>query len=558
MKTSISTLKVNQKAQKSVDTAESSINRFKRFLSSRKVGNDIPQNSEIQRAQNFITKFEPVAKGGGLMGNLMKGAGALILLPMLLAKGAMAGPMDVTSHMMGAYGGDKDAVQKDVQKAQQTKDKAKDDLDKTTESGKDISKSTVENVKNIDKDKKQGKLKPEDTPSDVEESQEALSQETPEKIEAMSGTSDVGELDVTVKDTNRFAELIARFEKLTKAGSFMEGKPEVVGGGPGQKVKRMGAGLLDALTFNAFDFDKKNKKRKEGKDEEVTEVPIKITKAAPQEDMMGQKKPTPTGSMDTESEDFAALTAVSALEGGDSQSRADVAQSIYNRQADGTYGGSVKDVVTADGQYQPAYKDPNVSKGPGTKTSKEFKNITDRKSAVVAMMSYYERRGQDVTRKQMEELYDKTAADLQNPELQSEAAKHVGGRTEFLGGKVKGDDVVDRGGSADNAFFQEYGSGKQMERGAVDNPLLTSDASQVEGRSIDKSAPEQYPEYDVAQGGGGGQPTILALPPEDAPSPKPTPSMPQQAQPQSPEFIPLGEDSATTLAMMQIQGLGAS
>ena len=274
--------------------------------------------------------------------------------------------------------------------------------------------------------------------------------------------------------------------------------------------------------------------------------------------MMGQKKPTPTGSMDTESEDFAALTAVSALEGGDSQSRADVAQSIYNRQAAGTYGGSVKDVVTADGQYQPAYKDANVSKGPGTKTSKEFKNITDRKSAVVAMMSYYERRGQDVTRKQMEELYDKTAADLQNPELQSEAAKHVGGRTEFLGGKVKGDDVVDRGGSEDNAFFQEYGSGKQMERGAVDNPLLTSDASQVEGRSIDKSAPEQYPEYDVAQGGGGGQPTILALPPEDAPSPKPTPSMPQQAQPQSPEFIPLGEDSATTLAMMQIQGLGAS
>ena len=45
MKTSISTLKVNQKAQKAVDTAESSINRFKRFLSSRKVGNDIPQNS---------------------------------------------------------------------------------------------------------------------------------------------------------------------------------------------------------------------------------------------------------------------------------------------------------------------------------------------------------------------------------------------------------------------------------------------------------------------------------------------------------------------------------
>ena len=559
MKTSISTLKVNQKAQKAVDTAESSINRFKRFLSSRKVGNDIPQNSEIQRAKNFITKFEPVSKGGGLMGNLLKGAGALVLLPMLLAKGAMAGPMDVTSHMMGAYGGDKDAVQKDVLKAQQTKDKAKEDFDKTTDTGQEISKSTVENVKNIDKDKKQGQLKPEETPSDVEESQEALSQETPEKIEAMSGTSDVGELDVTVKDTNKFAELVSRFETLAKAGSFMEGKPEVVGGGPGQKLKRMGTGLLDALTFNAFDFDKKNKKRKESnKDKEVTEVPIKITKAEPQEDMMGKKKPVTTGSMDTESEDFAALTAVSALEGGNDQARADVAQSIYNRQADGTYGDTVKDVVTADGQYQPAYKDPTATKGEGTKTSEEFKNIKDKKTAVKAMMSYYERRGQDVTEKQMEELYDKTAAALQNPELQESAAKHVGGRTEFLGGEVEGDDVVDRGGIEDNAFFQEYGSGKQMERGPVENPLIKSDISQVEGRSIDKTAPEQYPEYDVAQGGGGGQPTILALPPEDAPSPKPTPSMPQQAQPQSPEFIPLGEDSATTLAMMQIQGLGAS
>ena len=559
MKTSISTLKVNQKAQKSVDTAEGSINRFKRFLSSRKVGKDLPQNSEIQRAQNFITKFQPVAKGGGLMGNLMKGAGALILLPMLLAKGASAGPMDVTSHMMGAYGGDKDAVQKDVQKAQQTKDKAKGDLDKTTESGKDISKSTVENVKNIDKDKEQGKKAPEETPSDVEESQEALSQETPEKITAMSGTSDVGELDVTVKDTNRFAELIARFEKLTKAGSFMEGKPEVVGGTLGQKVKSIGAGILDYMTFNAFDFDKKNKNRKDGKGEDVTEVPIKITKAEPQEDVMGKKKPVTGGTMDTESEDFAALTAVSALEAGDDQARADVAQSIYNRHADGYVpGGSIKDVVTADGQYQPAYIDPNVSKGPGTRVSEEFKNITDRKSAVVAMQSYHMRRyGEKVSKKQMEDLYDRTARAIQDPELQENAAKHVGGRTEFLGGKVEGSDVADRGGLEDNAFYQDYGSGKQMERGAVQNPLLKSDASQVEGRSIDKSAPEQYPEYDVAQE-GGGQPTILALPPEGAPSPRATASMPQGQPAPAPDFIPLGEDSATTLAMMQIQGLGAS
>ncbi len=556
MKTSVSTLRVHSKARKSVDQAESKINRFKQFLQSRKVGKDIPNANKIQRAKNFINKFEPATKGSGLLGNLLKGAGALILLPMLLAKGAMATPMHITSHIMGAYGGDGDAVQKDVQKAEQTKVKTKDQLDKATDKGQMVSKNTIDNVKNIDKDKKAGKQPPEKQPEEVAEDQEALSQEQPSKIEAVSGTSDVGELDVTVKDTNTFGELVARFEKLTKAGSFMEGKPEVVGGTPGEKVKRMGAGMLDALTFNAFDFDKQNKKRKEGnKDQEVTEVPIKITKAEPQEDAMGQKKSGTTGSMDTGSEDFAALTAVSALEGGDSQSRADVAQSIYNRQADGTYGGTVKEVVTADGQYQPAYKDPNVSSGPGTKTSEEFKNITDRKSAVVAMMSYYERRGQDVTKKQMEDLYDKTAADLQNPELQSEAAKHVGGRTEFLGGKVEGSDVVDRGGYQDNAFFAEYGSGKQLERGAVQNPLLTSDASQVQGASIDKRAPEQYPEYEIAsaEGGSGGH-QFFAMPV----TPAPAAPVGGGGDSPPPQFIPVGHDSGVVMAMLQIQGLGAS
>ncbi len=559
MKTSISTLKVNQKAQKAVDVAESSINRFKQFVQSRKVGDNLPQESKIQRAKNFITKFDPAPKGSGIFGNLMKGAGALILLPMLLAKGASASAMDVTSHMLGAYGGNNDAVQKDISQAQQTKDKAKDQLDTATETGKEVNKGTIEDVKNIKKDQSVGKEPSKEEPQEITDDREAISQETEGKVEALSGTADVGELDVTVKDTNRFGELVARFEKLSKAGSFMEGKPEVVGGTPGDKIKRMGAGVLDALTFNAFDFDKKNKKRKEGnRDQEITEVPIKITKAEPQEDMMGKNKPTTAGSMDTESEDFAALTAVSALEGGDDQARADVAQSIYNRHADGTYGGTIKEVVTADGQYQPAYKDPTATKGEGTKTSEEFKNIKDKKTAVKAMMSYYERRGQDVTEKQMEDLYDRTAAALQNPELQESAAKHVGGRTEFLGGEVKGSDVVDRGGIEDNAFFQEYGSGKQMERGAVENPLLKSDASQVEGVRIDKTAPEQYPEYDVADSGGGGQPTILALPPGNMPSAVPPRAVPNNQPPQSPEFIPIGDDSGTVLAMMQIQSLGAS
>ena len=565
MKTSISTLKVNQKAQKSVDAAEGSINRFKSFINTKSKSLPQPaQDSQIQRAANFIKNFKgpEEKKGGGFLGKLAMGAGALILLPMLLSKGAQATPQDATNQVISAYGGDDKAVQKDVQKAEATKTKGKKGFDDAAETGKEISKETIDDVKNIGKDKEAGKQPPEEQAPEAAEAQDAISQETEGKVEALSGTSDVGELDVTVKDTNRFAELVARFEKLSKAGSFMEGKPEVVGGGPGDKLKQMGKGVLDALTFNAFDFDKKNKKRKEGnRDKEITEVPIKIAKAEPQEDMMGKKKPVEEGAMDTESEDFAAVTAVSALEGGDDQSRADVAQSIYNRQADGTYGGSVKEVVTSDGQYQPTFVDPKASKGEGTKTSEEFKNIKDKKTAVKAMMSYYERKGEKVTEKQMQDLYDRTASALQNPELQESAAKHVGGRTEFLGGKVEGDDVVDRGGIEDNAFFQEYGSGDQMERGAVANPLLKSDASTVEGveNPEEMVPPEQYPEYSAEAGGGGAQ-TVLAMMPKKAPPAAVGAVMDGgggggQAPP---EFLPVGQTSQEVLATMQIQGLGAS
>ena len=59
MKTSISTLKVNQKAQKAVDGAESSIKRFAGFIKNNqsKLNEDQPPESQIQKAANFIKCF---------------------------------------------------------------------------------------------------------------------------------------------------------------------------------------------------------------------------------------------------------------------------------------------------------------------------------------------------------------------------------------------------------------------------------------------------------------------------------------------------------------------
>ena len=174
--------------------------------------------------------------------------------------------------------------------------------------------------------------------------------------------------------------------------------------------------------------------------------------------------------MDTDSKDFNILTAISALEAGDDQARADVAQSIYNRVADtGDYGDTVFDVITRDNQYQPAFEDPTSSDF--QPTAQIWKDITDKQSAIAAMLSYYEKRGQVKTKEEMLSLFEQTAAALKNKDLQIEAAKHVGGHTEFLQGSEYQEGDPYRGElGVDNTFMSLYGSGTQIERGAQPIP----------------------------------------------------------------------------------------
>ena len=187
----------------------------------------------------------------------------------------------------------------------------------------------------------------------------------------------------------------------------------------------------------------------------------------------------PVMKMDTDSRDFNILAAISALESSSKQGQADVAQSIYNRLQDKgqPYGSTIHEVITRDyggkiAQYQPAYTDP---KGDEKQfTAPIWKAITDQDSAIDAMMYYYEMSDKAKTRDQVLLEFQNASLAIQNSELQMEAAKHVGGRTEFLAGKVKGDDVVDRGDGTSfdqhNAFFSEYGSRTQLERGAQPIP----------------------------------------------------------------------------------------
>ena len=170
------------------------------------------------------------------------------------------------------------------------------------------------------------------------------------------------------------------------------------------------------------------------------------------------------------------LAAIAALESGTAQGRADVAQSVYNRVGDGTYGGNVHDVLTADGQYQPAFVDPTASSGDGTRTADVWKNVNNEDTAIAAMQYYYEQRGISKNEGELRKEYRSSLAAISNPVLQANAAKHVGGRTEFLSGASFEQGDAYRGGPGDNTFFVRYGSGNQLERGAVPIPgsLLNS------------------------------------------------------------------------------------
>ena len=208
------------------------------------------------------------------------------------------------------------------------------------------------------------------------------------------------------------------------------------------------------------------------------------------------KEKNPYG-VDTNSVDFNILAAISALEGGDSQSRVDVAQSIYNRfsdverdLSDGTADNAVfdytrssfkadedgnfpklslADILLKKGQYQPAFDDPTGTEGT---ISPEFLNITDKDSAILAMKSYFDKRGDNRSLKEIEALFNQTVKDLQNKKLIEAAQEHVGGNTEFLSSKFYQEGDAFRGEEGiDNVFFSKYGTGNQLTAGAAKSPL---------------------------------------------------------------------------------------
>jgi hypothetical protein len=143
------------------------------------------------------------------------------------------------------------------------------------------------------------------------------------------------------------------------------------------------------------------------------------------------------------SADFWTLVAIASREDADPQGSADVAQSIYNRLASGAYTGkTIKDLITAGGQYEPTWQYPKGSANVKNKPNPEWFAIKDAASAAAASgMS--------------EEAMKSVASSILNPTLQENARQFVQGRTDFKGANSGRPPSIQRKGG-DNWFGWEY------------------------------------------------------------------------------------------------------
>jgi hypothetical protein len=125
--------------------------------------------------------------------------------------------------------------------------------------------------------------------------------------------------------------------------------------------------------------------------------------------------------------DFWSLLAICALEDGDPQGRADVAQSIYNRVGSKAYPDqSIKGIITRPGQYEPTF-------ARGTKiTAKPWKDIKDLNTAIAAI-KYTKGWSDSLIKQNLKDTFNA----LTNQSLQIKARNFVQGRTDFLGASTE-------------------------------------------------------------------------------------------------------------------------
>ena len=195
---------IRQQAQKSVDKAESSINRFASFMGvlSKGITKDIPDKKTIKKARLFAKNF-----GGGRSSKVNKMLlGGAIMLPLVLGQ-MMSKERSTEELLQTQYGGNERAMQSDLDEEQKVRDEGLEKVKTTADENKDIA---LDKKKDLQAVSQKG-------PEEAVKSEVNSDDSTLEKMNDRMVTEDQG---IDKKNVDYFDELMDRFVFLAKQGAF--------------------------------------------------------------------------------------------------------------------------------------------------------------------------------------------------------------------------------------------------------------------------------------------------------------------------------------------------
>ena len=234
---SISSLKVQDKVQKSVDQAGIRIKRATSLLNEMMLKNDPPDKSTVDKAEKFVKDRTKSSKDpANTMITDMLLSGSVFMLPFLLARGSKTNEVDPETELKERFGGDDQLMKEQLQKED---DQRKEGLENVKSAVKKDEKVALEKKSDVDKIKEPEKDQEDPAQPDPQKDQEPIQQ----KGEEQSDEEEKEERDKQkVEKTNeqRFKELVDRFAKLSKGQIFSGLAKDVVKGALNTGKKAIG------------------------------------------------------------------------------------------------------------------------------------------------------------------------------------------------------------------------------------------------------------------------------------------------------------------------------
>ena len=227
-KLTVAELDLQNKATKAVDGAESNIARFTRLFDRTTRKNDIPSESTIKKAEEFVSK----RVGKGKKNNELPGVfSTLFMLPFLLGRGSKTNEVDPETELRQVYGGDDELMKEKLGEEKKKRDEGKEVIDKQVNEDNKVStekKVDVDKIKEPEQDQKEQDEKKSEVEAkkdklDTKELEEGEKTEETEEKEREEKKREAKKTKVKKTGIDRLSELVDRFTKLVEAGTPMAG-----------------------------------------------------------------------------------------------------------------------------------------------------------------------------------------------------------------------------------------------------------------------------------------------------------------------------------------------